>query len=194
MVMTGSAQITLALQRVGELLAAERQSARIVVVGGAAMNLLGYVTRATSDVDIIAFGAGKSSAGERLIRPPRPLPDELVVAAQAVASAMNLRKDWLNAGPAMQWDLGLPPGLESRLEWRQFAALAVGLVGRLDLIYLKLYAAADGIGPASVHFQDLMALAPTLEELEAGRDWINLHSTGLAEILEQVISHATNPH
>ena len=156
------------------------------------MNLLGYVSRATTDVDIIAFGTGATDEGERLIRPPRPLPHELVVAAKAVASAMNLRADWLNAGPEMQWDLGLPPGLESRLEWRQFAALAVGLVGRLDLIYLKLYAAADATGPTSVHFQDLMALSPTVDELEAARNWINLRNTGLAEILEQVISHATN--
>ena len=192
--MDSSDLITLALQRVGELLAAEGKSARIVVVGGAAMNLLGYVSRATTDVDIIAFGTGATDEGERLIRPPRPLPHELVVAAKAVASAMNLRADWLNAGPEMQWDLGLPPGLESRLEWRQFAALAVGLVGRLDLIFLKLYAAADGIGPSSVHFQDLMALSPTVEELEAGRDWINLHSAGLTDTLEKVIKHATDAH
>lgn len=37
---------------------------------------------------------------------------------------------------------------------------------------LKLYAAADDIGPTSRHFTDLLALRPTQEELDAAVAWI----------------------
>ncbi len=56
----------------------------------------------------------------------------------------------------------------SEIEWRRFRALTVGLAGRTTLLALKLFAATDG-GPTSVHFQDLVALAPSDEELERAR-------------------------
>jgi hypothetical protein len=43
-----------AIRAVGELLAAEGETVRIVVVGGAALILGGLVTRLTEDVNIIA--------------------------------------------------------------------------------------------------------------------------------------------
>jgi hypothetical protein len=50
----GSAGIGLALARVGELLAADGEAFALVVLGGAALNLLGIVERATRDVDVLA--------------------------------------------------------------------------------------------------------------------------------------------
>jgi hypothetical protein len=41
------------------------------------------------------------------------------------------------------------------------------LVDRYDLVFFKLYAAADSAGPRSVHYQDLLALAPSAEALRA---------------------------
>jgi hypothetical protein len=191
MLLTGPDQIALALQRVGELIQARGEHFRVVIIGGAAMNLLGIVARTTTDVDILAFGDLESDArsGHRIARPPEPLPAALIAAAQAVAREMGLGPDWLNAGPASQWDLGLPPGLESRIEWRTHAALDVGLVGRLDLIYFKLYAAADDTGPKSVHFQDLLALSPTLAELAAAREWVVSQDAGLERITNEVTTH-----
>jgi hypothetical protein len=52
--MIGSEQLREVLSAVGELLEAEGQTVRIVIVGGASLNLAGLVDRATDDVDVIA--------------------------------------------------------------------------------------------------------------------------------------------
>jgi hypothetical protein len=67
----------------------------------------------------------------------------------------------------------------------------VGLAGRYDLIHLKLYAAADDVGPSSRQFKDLLALAPTPAELEAAREWIATQdpSPAMAEVVASVINH-----
>ena len=159
--------IAVALTRVGELLARDGRSYEIVIVGGAALNLHGYVTRPTSDVDVIAF-----ADGGRLSAPPEPLPDALLSAAATVARRMRLPADWLNTVAALQWLQGLPPGLADRVTWRDYgSALRVGLVGRRDLIFFKLYAAADDRNVNSVHMRDLLVLAPTSDEIAAAEVW-----------------------
>jgi len=62
---------------------------------------------------------------------------------------------------------------------------------RHDLIFLKLYAAADDVGPTSRHFKDLLALKPTLADLEAARAWIATQdaSPAMAEAVGRVIVH-----
>ena len=101
---------------------------------------------------------------------------------------MGLAPGWLNAGPALQWRQGLPDGFAERVTWRSFAALQVGVADRMDLIFLKLYAAADS-GPSSVHYQDLLRLAPTGEELAR---WVKTQdaSPDFPTIVDQVIEHA----
>lgn len=169
---TGKEGIETALQLVGELLQARALRFRIVIIGGAAANLLGYVERATNDVDILAFG-DRAGSGPIQLRPPdEPIPEPLEQAAQTVARDLNLDPYWLNTGPAGFWKTGLPPGLAARLRWRVYGGLEVGLVDRHDLIFFKLYAAMDHRGPDSVHFQDLLALAPTDQELEAAGQWV----------------------
>jgi len=184
-----------ALGLLGELMAARGERLRIVVVGGAAMNLLGFVSRATTDVDILAFGAPDSEApnsDSTIFEPPTPLPGWLVRDIQIVAQDVGLDRHWLNCGPAGQWTQGLPPGLESRIEWRSFGPLHVGLVGRIDLIYFKVYAAADQRGPESVHFQDLLALRPTPSELAAAEAWVRDQdpSPGFRDALRRMVIHA----
>jgi hypothetical protein len=181
-----SLDIALALTRVGELLALAGQPSAIVVLGGAALNLLGYVSRPTGDVDVIAF-----ADGPRLIAPPEPLPESLLSVVRTVARQMRLPDDWLNTVAALQWRQGLPPGLADRLEWREYGgALRVGLVGRYDLIFFKLYAAADE-GAGGVHLKDLLLLEPTLDELAAAEVWIRTQdpSPAFAHILDQALRH-----
>src|ERR1700719_2377733 len=98
--------IAQALTRVGELLALAGRPTAIVVLGGAALNLLGFVSRPTGDVDVIAFADGL-----RLSAPPEPLPESLLSAVRTVARQMRLPDDWLNTVAALQWRQGLPPGL-----------------------------------------------------------------------------------
>lgn len=90
-----------------------------------------------------------------------------------------------------QWRTGLPSGLEGRLTWRRFGGLYVGLAARRDLIFLKLYTAADDAGPGSKHFQDLIALGPTAE-LKEGADWVRSQdaSKAFARLLNDVVDHA----
>lgn len=185
--------ITRALQLVGELLAAEGHEFSIVILGGAALNLLGVVERTTTDVDIIAFASTKEGVLDEsvLTKPPTPLPAPLLRAARTVARDLALEENWLNAGPALQWRNGLPPGLAQRVKWQQRAGLRVGVVDRYDLIFFKLFAAADSAGPRSVHFQDLLALNPSADDLNTAAAWVATQdaSPEFASVLRQVVAH-----
>lgn len=126
--MQDSRSIQEALTRVGELLVADEESYAVVVLGGAAMNLLGIVERATRDVDIVAFGAPSGARPPTRISPPvEPLPGALHRAVLTVARDMALPPDWMNTGPALQWRQGLPPGLARRVHWRSYGEPGVSL-------------------------------------------------------------------
>ena len=130
-----------------------------VVVGGAALNLLGVVSRPTKDCDILS---------------PQ-LPDEIGNAAKAFAAARRqagefIPDDWLNNGPA---------SLVAQLpaDWRDhlrtvFSGRAVRLEcpGRDDLLRSKLFALCD----RGLDLGDCLALAPTREELARLLSWLDL--------------------
>ncbi len=190
----GASDIDEALSLTGQVLAAAGFGYAITIVGGAALNLLGIVERTTGDVDILAFGVPRidgAPGNDSLHEPPTPLPEPLVLAARTVARDLELDPEWLNAGPAPQWRTGLPPGLQQRVEWRQYSALWVGVVARYDLIFFKLFAAADSIGPRSVHYQDLLALRPSTAELDAAAAWVRTQdaSPEFAVVLDRVVNH-----
>jgi hypothetical protein len=115
--------------------------------------LLGLISRATADLDVVAL----IEAG-RYIR-PSALPEPLREAAADAAGVMGIRPDWINVGPAGLLDLGLPEGFAERTVEQRYGGLIVHLAGRRDQVFLKLYAATDQ-GPQSKHFQDLIALDP----------------------------------
>lgn len=205
MTLSNGTDIEGALRAVGELLEAAGEAYAIVVLGGAALNLLGVVERATADVDILAFappgpalavaGVGGASPSPDvtpdLRQPPEPLPSALVAAIDTVARDFGLDRRWMNTGPALQWRAGLPPGLATRVHWRVYAALRVGLVDRYDLTFFKLFASADATGPRSVHYQDLLALRPSPPELEAAAAWVHTQDAApaFAEVLDRVVAH-----
>lgn len=177
-----------ALSAVGDLLAADRQEVRVVVVGGAALNLLGIIERSTRDVDVIALGVATGGA-VHLVR-PESLPVTLQRAVATVARDLDLPANWMNTVVANQWRTGLPTGFAEGVAWRRFGGLWVGLPGRFGLICLKLYAAADQRGPDSRHFQDLLALRPNSEELAAAAEWIATQDATIGEVVAKVITHA----
>ncbi len=181
-----------ALRATGELLERRGERAAIVVVGGTALNLLRVVDRVTRDVDVIAAGVLGPEGPPRTIRTPDPLPAPLTRAVATVARDLGLPPDWLNTTVAGQWQTGLPPGFESRVHWTRHGGLWVGVAGRVDLIHLKLYAAADDTGPGSRHVADLIALRPTAGELSAAQAWITETqdaSPELAAAVKQVSAH-----
>ena len=176
-----------ALAALGELLAEWKSGARLVVVGGAALNLRGDVSRTTNDVEVIAR-ARLEEDGTVEVFPPEPLPKGLVRAATVVARDFALRPDWLNTEIAAQWRGGLPPHFEEGLTWKQYNTLHIGLPDRAALIALKLFAAVDR-GPRSVHYQDLVALAPKNQETEEAASWVKSQDagSGFAGLVEDVV-------
>jgi len=62
------------LTALGERLAFERQHVELVVIGGAALTILGFVDRTTRDVDVVALLDGG------VLAPAKPLPPPLIAA------------------------------------------------------------------------------------------------------------------
>ena len=185
--LSGRVALVEALEAVGERLAYDGVACTLVVVGGAALNLLRIVDRPTIDVDVLAC-IGRD--GETL-QPPDPLPDVLRRAIVAVAHDRGLAENWVNTVVADQWRFGLPPGLGERLTWETFGGLRVGIVGRRDLVCFKLYASADQTGPDNVHVRDLLALRPNDAELEAAAEWVRAQDAGrdFQAVLARVVAH-----
>jgi hypothetical protein len=184
--------IVTAVKALGEILASQNERAAIVIVGGAALIIQGLVVRATRDIDIIAISHDVGESERKAIEPPEPLPESLIKAISRVARDFNLPEDWMNTTVSLQWKTGLPPGFEERVHWNRYGGLWLGAAGRYDLIFLKLYAAADSEGPSSVHYQDLLALKPTHKELEAAARWITSQdpSPQFIHIVGQVLDQA----
>lgn len=156
------------LAALGELLESQGISVRILIVGGASLNLAGWIPpRSTDDVDVLA------SVDPRIdeLSEPETLPDAFFEAVRTVARDFGLTDDWLNTEVATQWSTGLPPGAGEGIRWEKFHSLHVGLASRRTMVALKLFAVADR-GLDSVHFQDLVALEPSPDELDAARDWV----------------------
>lgn len=181
-----------ALRALGEILASQGEHAAVVVVGGTALIMQGFVARATRDVDVIAISRDPPEWKRKAIEAPEPLPESLLWAIARVARDYNLPDDWMNTSVGLQWKTGLPQGFEERIHWKKYDGLWLGLADRYDLIFLKLYAAADSEGPSSVHYQDLIALQPANEELDAAARWVGSQdpSAPFAQILGQILKHA----
>ncbi len=149
------------------------REAHIVVCGGAALNVLGFVDRPTLDVDVVALAA-VDAGGRVVLGTAEPLPPDLQAAAERVAADFDLPERWLNSGPTDLLRFGLPEGCEDRIVTRRYGGrLVVSFLGRFDLLCLKLYAYVDA-GPGK-HGDDLQSLAPTGSELEAAALWCRTH-------------------
>jgi hypothetical protein len=153
-----------ALGLVGSLLDSTGHEIAIAVVGGSALLIDGRISRVTRDVDVVAFIDGDALVDDS------PYADVLTRHVSAAALELGLDPRWLNLGPISLLDAGLPSGFLSRCRVERFGGLTVYIADRYDLIHMKLYAATDQ-GPDSKHMSDLVALAPTREELEAARAW-----------------------
>jgi hypothetical protein len=182
----GKAEIEKALAALAEQL--ESLGAGIVemvVCGGAALNILGYVHRTTKDVDVIAF-IEKTGQSISLIKADSFSP-LIKQAAGKVQKDFNLPENWLNIGPASVMDFGLPDGLVERTEKRFYGKiLIIHFLSRYDQIHFKLHAAVDQGGK---HFDDLLALHPSSQELEDAARWSMTHdpSEGFRMVLRDFL-------
>jgi hypothetical protein len=152
------------LGALGEQLEARGVPLEIVVIGGSALTALGFVRRATKDVDLLAI------ADKGQLKLAEPLPEALLSARAAVARDFGLDETWLNAGPTELLKWGLPDGFMARVVTRRYGlALAVHFAGRVDQVHFKLFAMVDQGGGR--HEADLRALGPTPAELVAAARW-----------------------
>lgn len=145
-----------------------------VVCGGVALSLQNLITRTTRDVDVL--GNWNESITELV--PIDRFPEAVVRCIDRVAQTRpqlaSLHNRWVNLGPRDLCRRGLPQGFESRMKTVQFGnKLKLHLLGRDDLLALKLYAASDELGTrAEIHFRDVEALHPTEAELDKAVDWV----------------------
>ena len=161
----------------------------LLVCGGSALNALGLVQRATKDVDILAYVKLSKEEEVSFIRAD-PLSDGFITASKKVARDFNLPENWINTGPTSAVDLGLPNGIMGRVITREFGRkLTIHFMGRYDQIHFKLYAAVDQ--GAGKHFDDLLALNPTPDELEQAARWSMTHdiSEGYRLVLKGLLNH-----
>lgn len=162
---------------------------KLLVCGGLALIFLGLAQRTTKDVDILAY-VKQTEAGDISFIKATPLKEEFIAAAKKVARDFNLPENWINTGPTSAVDLGLPGGLIERVTTKEFGSkLTIHFLGRYDQIHLKLYAAVDQ--GAGVHYEDLLTLNPTAEELEQAARWSMTHdvSEGYRQILKDLLNH-----
>jgi hypothetical protein len=145
----------------------------LLICGGTALALLRFNARPSYDVDVL--GLWDPNTG---FIPRDAFSPAFTACVREVASAhpelRDLDEKWVNLGPRRIALLGLPAGFEQQLTTRAYGpALTLHILGRLDLIALKLYAAADRFGRRQeVHLTDLRHLKPTFEELDHGVEWI----------------------
>ena len=122
------------------------------IIGGAALQLLGVITRTTKDCDVLE---------------PK-LSNEILGAAGDFAASNGLAGGWLNNGPATLID-ELPAGWkERRKEIFKGKALFLLTLGREDTLRAKLYAYLD----RGIDLDDLKELKPTKEEIEKLSPWL----------------------
>lgn len=146
----------LAIKKFDQFLREKGLEFSAIIIGGAALNLMGVITRETQDVDFL----------------DPEIPAEIKKASKEFAlqnpNLMLNPAEWINNGPS-SLKRDLPTGWRMDLQTIfQGEALTLLTLGRLNLLRTKLYAYAD----RGIDYQDCMALAPTLSELEDCREWV----------------------
>lgn len=145
-----------------------------VVCGGAALGLQGLQNRPTRDVDVL----GRWNEEVQSVADIESFPENVAACISRVVAShpelAGLGRNWVNLGAYTLGQQGLPEGFAGRLrELRVGNRLTLRLLGRLDLLALKLYAAAEEQGPRrEIHYADLEGLAPTYHELDRAVEWI----------------------
>ena len=135
----------------------------LVVCGGSALIATGLILRTTQDVDILAL------MEKNQLESSIPLPPYLIEAADKVGKILGLPENWLNNGPAMQFQMGLPDGFQQRLQQEVIGEkLVIHYISRYDQIFFKTFASADRGG---YHVSDLKKLNPSEDELVEAAKW-----------------------
>jgi len=147
------------LQAFDRLIAQRGLRLDAIVVGGAALNLLGVISRETKDCDIL-----HPSLGDAMQKAAREF------AMGIRASGGVLVDEWLNNGPsALIGDL--PPGWQGRVQMVfRGEAIELHTLGRSDLLKAKVFALCD----RGFDLPDCVAMNPTADELADLLPWLEV--------------------
>ena len=159
-------------------LANRGEQLKAVVIGGAALTLLGIIDRGTRDVDLLEA----------------TIPDDIRLAAREFAEKHSLSRDWLNTGPS-SLVRDLPADWSTNLQSIYSGkALELWTLSRIDLIRTKLWAMCDRMRD----LEDLVKLAPSNEELALAADWVkpldtnpswSVHVDSMVAAIKKRLSH-----
>lgn len=128
-----------------------------VVIGGAALSILGVIKRETQDVDVL----------------DPEIPTEILEASKHFARQFkipdtSLKENWLNSGPEslrrylrVNWRTRLQPLYKGK-------AIIFQTLGRMDLIGTKILAYCD----RGLDLNDCLDLKPTILELNELLPWV----------------------
>lgn len=142
----------------------------IVVCGCTALIAKGLTKRKTKDVDVL--GEVSIINGEIIIKKILQFPSYFIEAVYTVSMDLNMQENWINAGPTMQVDYGLPDGIESRLEKISYGGfLDIYYISRIDQIFFKLNHSIC-VGGTGYQVDDLFNLNPTQEEIFNACMWV----------------------
>lgn len=147
------------IQAFDAFLARRGLSLDAVIVGGAALGLLGVISRPTRDCDVLHPRVSESirQAAQQF-------------AAECRRAGEVLANDWLNDGPSSLVD-DLPKGWGDRLQTAYIGeAVTLRTLGRLDLLRSKLFALCD----RAIDLPDCVALRPSKAELEELLPWLEV--------------------
>jgi hypothetical protein len=124
-----------------------------VVIGGAALSLLGVIIRETRDCDILS----------------PEIPKEILEASKDFAKSVSgVDTNWLNNGPSSLLKT-LPKDWNTRTQSIfQGGNLRLFTLGRPDLLKTKLFAFCD----RDIDLEDCIRLAPSKEELVSSIAWV----------------------
>ncbi|MGZ3718628.1 MAG: DUF6036 family nucleotidyltransferase [Bdellovibrionota bacterium] len=145
------------LRQFDAYLAAKGLSFDAIVIGGAALAILGTITRETQDCDVLS---------------PK-IPADILAAAkdfsrEIAAQGGDLKESWLNNGPETLMDV-LPKEWRTRTqELYAGKALHLQTLGRPDLLRSKFFAYCD----RQQDLADCIALKPTKAEMQETMDWV----------------------
>lgn len=136
-----------------KLVKLEHEPIELRVCGAGALSIVGVISRATRDLDVIT---------------PK-LTDALLRASEEVADYLLLPKTWINNGPA-SLTRDLESGWEDRcVEIYNRKVIRVLALGRRDLIASKLFAFCDR---DENDLDDLIAIKPSVDEIDSLLNWV----------------------
>jgi hypothetical protein len=149
--------ITKAIKGFDQFLAQKDLSFEAIVIGGAALRLMGVISRNTDDCDILYPKISMK------------IKDASVEFAQMQKNdGHRLLDKWFNNGPERLAET-LPDGwMERKVEIFKGSAIVLYTLDRLDLLRSKLFSLCD----RDADFEDCIALNPSEDEVSQIIDWI----------------------